>query len=191
MCTILGILHVYFPFISRGRFWGACDFRCSYFKWQKWDKWKSESWQADKGGEPNSFVSKLILYTARQVQFYRPSLQKLDGCSLATHGVEYTTPSHPTDEMVWYILHHSVREKAACWTATECYATSPLLCNFQVGVWVAYIPHIKLYVYHMYSYLVYVLYLYPSKYIHIYTVFIPIFNDVSRWTVWGGRKFYK
>jgi len=30
MCTILGILHVYFPFINRGKFWGACDFRCSY-----------------------------------------------------------------------------------------------------------------------------------------------------------------
>jgi len=38
-------------------------------------------------------------------------------------GVEYTTPFHPRDEMMWYIPHHSIREKAGALTATECYDT--------------------------------------------------------------------
>jgi len=42
-------------------------------------------------------------------------------CSLVTHGVEYSTPSHPADEMVWNIPHHSVRGEAAGPSTTECY----------------------------------------------------------------------
>jgi len=35
-------------------------------------------------------------------------------------GMEYTTSIHPSDEMMWYISHHSVGGKAGALTATEC-----------------------------------------------------------------------
>jgi len=50
----------------------------------------------------------------------------MDACIVATDGVEYTTPSRPADEMVWYIPHHFVRGKAALPSATECYGIPKL-----------------------------------------------------------------
>jgi len=50
----------------------------------------------------------------------------MDACILATDGVEYTTPSHPAKEMVWYIPHHFVRGKATLPSATECYVPNAL-----------------------------------------------------------------
>jgi len=46
---------------------------------------------------------------------------KIDMCSLATNDVEYSTPAHLADEMVWNTPHHSIKGKAALPSVSECY----------------------------------------------------------------------
>jgi len=39
-------------------------------------------------------------------------------------GMEYTTPFHLSNEMMWYVPHHSIRGKAGALTTTKCYGRS-------------------------------------------------------------------
>jgi len=50
-------------------------------------------------------------------------------------GVEYITSVHPSNEMMWYIPHHSVRGKAGALTVTECYGSQshvPQFCKKRI-----------------------------------------------------------
>jgi len=44
--------------------------------------------------------------------------------SVVTNGVEYSTPFHPSDGMMWNIPHHFVQREAVVSLTIECYVST-------------------------------------------------------------------